>query len=468
MSLPPADRPEPAAGEDAARQALHLFAATLSGETLAVAAHKLAIRLAAGHGFSRVAVGLRRGGALQVEAVSNLAADDPQSPLLQLLAGAMEEALEQGSTLALPGSELDAAVITVEHAALRRQVGASVATVPLAVHGQPLGAVSVERQGGAPIGGDELQQLEQMLGLAAPVLHLMQRAERRWPQRLKASLRGAVQRLREPEQRGWRRGLAALAALLLVLVAAPFEHRVGGRARVEGELQRVLVAPVDGFLKTAHVRAGDRVASGAALVDLVEADLRLEQERWASQLAQHENAYAAAMARSDRTQASISLARIGEAQAQLSLVGEQLSRSRLTAPFDGVVIQGDLSQSIGAPVRQGDPLLTLATTDAFRVVIEIDEFDIAAVRPGQRGVLALSSLPWDTQDIVVERITPLAKAVDGGNVFEVQARLARATDEIRPGLQGRAKLVVGRAPPLWAWSRPLLQRARLALWAGVL
>lgn len=226
-----------------------------------------------------------------------------------------------------------------------------------------------------------------------------------------------------------------------------------------------MVAPADGFVKTAHVRAGDRVKAGDALVDLLDGDLRLERERWTSQLAQHENAYAAAMSKSDRASASTSVARINEAQSQLALVDEQLLRGRVAAPFDALVIQGDLSQSIGAPVRQGDILLTLATTGLHRVIVEVDEVDIGRVQPGQHGRLALSSLPWDSQDLIVERITPLAKAVDGRNVFEVEARLVAPRADLRPGLLGRADLVVGRLPPLWAWTAHALERLRVAWWS---
>ncbi len=156
--------------------------------------------------------------------------------------------------------------------------------------------------------------------------------------------------------------------------------------------------------------------------------------------------------------------RVAEAQAQLALIDEQLARGRITAPFDAMVIDGDLSRSIGAPVRQGDKLLTLATTDAFRVIADIDEVDIGRVAVGQGGELALSSLPWDRHPIVVERIAPLARAVDGRNIFEVEARLLQPPAELRPGLLGRAELVVGQRPPLWVWTGQALDRIRLAWW----
>ena len=62
---------------------------------------------------------------------------------------------------------------------------------------------------------------------------------------------------------------------------------------------------------------------------------------------------------------------------------------------------------------------------------------------------------------------PLAKAVDGRNVFEVEARLLAPREALRPGLLGRADLVVGRLPPLWAWTGHVLDRLRVALWSWI-
>ena len=170
------------------------------------------------------------------------------------------------------------------------------------------------------------------------------------------------------------------------------------------------------------------------------------------------------MARADRTQLVISQARADEARAQLALVDEQLGRIRLEAPFDGVVIRGDLSQSLGAPVQRGDVLLTVAPRDRFRVIIEVDERDIAWIKVAQQGSLALSALPWDTLPLKVVRITPMASPMEGRNVFEVEANLESQPDTLRPGLQGVARISVGEAPVLWAWTHRLGEWLRLKAW----
>ena len=165
----------------------------------------------------------------------------------------------------------------------------------------------------------------------------------------------------------------------------PVSYRIGAPARIEGAVQRIVAAPLDGYLAKAHVRPGDSVRAGDLLVELADQDLLLEQRRWEGALAQHENGYAAALARADRAQFVITQGKAGEARAQLDLVRQQLSRTRLLAPIDGIVIKGDLSQGLGAPVQRGDSLITIAPAEQYRLIINVDERDIAGVAPGQRG-----------------------------------------------------------------------------------
>jgi multidrug efflux pump subunit AcrA (membrane-fusion protein) len=476
-------------GSGLAPAALALYAKVVSASSLDAAAHRLVSALTADAGFTRASIGLHEHGVTRLLASTGLDLSNPQAELPQRLLGAMDEAIEQGITLSWPPAPaplLSSSLsplpspaqevsdpIRIEHQAMQRQTGGVVASVPLGVAGEVFAAVCVERDQGPPLSDAELLRLEQLLVLLAPVLRWMVFGTQPWHQRAWREILQAVSALRQPQRRVRRRVLALAALLLFFLAVVPLQDDVSGRARIEGAQQRIVSAPTDGYVKTAYVRPGDRVKVGDPLVDLVEGDLQLERGRWTSQIEQHENAYAAAMAKSDRVGASTSMARIGEAQAQLALVDEQLARGRIRAPFDALVIQGDLSQAVGAPVRQGDTLLTLATTAAFRVIVEIDEGDIARVHPGQAGQLVLSSLPWDRQQLVVERISPLSRAVEGRNVFEVETRLATAPGtnaaaspvDLRPGLIGRAELVTGRKPPLWAWTRHLLDRIRLTWWS---
>ncbi len=451
-----------------AAAALQLYARLLQSTSLQAAAQSLVVSLAQDFGLARASLGWRHDSRTRLLASTGVDRPEAAGDLAEQLVGAMDEALEQARTLVWPPSDAEEAStspLRFELHTLQRTLGGAAAVVPLGHEGEAFGCLCAERSSaGQNFSPTELQRLEQTLQLAAPALRWMQRAEWPWHRRARFAWQQMWLRLRQPQQRLQRRLLLAAAAALAAITLLPLPHEVAGRARLEGAEQRVLVAPADGFVKAAHVRPGDRVAAGAPLLQLVEDDLQLERDRWSSTLAQHENAYAAAMAGADRVGTATSMARVSEAQAQLALVEERLQRGRLVAPFDAVVIAGDLSQAIGAPVRQGDVLLTLASGGQQRVIVEVDETDIARVQPGQAGVLALSSLPWQGEDLIVERIVPMSRAVDGRNVFEVQARLVAPGPGLRPGLLGRASVVVGRRPPLWVWLGAAASRVRLAWW----
>ena len=85
--------------------------------------------------------------------------------------------------------------------------------------------------------------------------------------------------LRGPAGGRLRIGLGLSALALAVLLAVPFEYRVGGNARVEGAIQRVLVAPVDGFLKQSLVRPGDLVKAGQVLAKLEALDVSATRDQ---------------------------------------------------------------------------------------------------------------------------------------------------------------------------------------------
>jgi hypothetical protein len=375
---------------------------------------------------------------------------------------AWNEALDQHTSILFPDPRPQAHPrITLAHSRLRPNPAGAVASVPLVAGGVAIGALCVERHD-RPIGADELATLEHLACLAAPVLNLMRLNQRGLFERSRDTLREA---LAKHAAHGTRRGLlAAAVAGAAVLALWPIDWRVGGHARLEGAMQRVLVAPADGFLRQVHARPGQVVKAGQVLVELADQDLLLEQQRWQSALAQHDNAYAAANAHADRAQQVIHQSRAAEAQAQLELVQLRLERGRIDAPFDAVVVQGDLSQQLGAPLSQGAELMTLAPQGQFRVIVEVDERDIAAVAVGQPGTLALSALPWDTLPIRVSRITPMATALEGRNVYEVEAELKAPGGALRPGLQGSAHLVVGQRSALASVSRRLVDGLRLALW----
>ena len=82
---------------------------------------------------------------------------------------------------------------------------------------------------------------------------------------------------------------------------------------------------------------------------------------------------------------TILAAQIDQVEAMLTLVSDKLARATLVAPFDGVVVSGDLHQLLGTPVELGKVLFQIAPLDAYREILQVDERDIAYLQVGQAG-----------------------------------------------------------------------------------
>jgi hypothetical protein len=134
------------------------------------------------------------------------------------------------------------------------------------------------------------------------------------------------------------------------------------------------------------------------------------------------------------------------------------------APFDGVIVRGDLSQQLGSPVEVGKLLFELAPLATWRVIVQVDERDIADLADGRRGELVLTSLPRQGWPLQVRRITPVSVAEQGRNHFRVEAALDRAGTEMRPGMEGVAKVDAGRRSLLWIGTHRFTDWLRLTWW----
>ena len=152
------------------------------------------------------------------------------------------------------------------------------------------------------------------------------------------------------------------------------------------------------------------------------------------------------------------------AQAQLALIRAQLDRTRIIAPFDGLVVSGDLSQSVGTALRRGEELFRIAPLDDWRVVLRVDEEDIRDITAGQTGRLRLSARPEAPLAFEITQVTPVAQAEGGRNAFRVEARLADPPDWLRPAMEGVARVDIDERLIADIWTRRARIRLSLFLW----
>jgi hypothetical protein len=128
------------------------------------------------------------------------------------------------------------------------------------------------------------------------------------------------------------------------------------------------------------------------------------------------------------------------------------------------VVEGDLSQQLGAPVEKGDPLFRIAGGDGHRLSLDIGEYDTRLVTPGATGTLALTGLSNRPIGIEITRLAEVATTAEGRAIIRAEARLIDPPAGLRPGLEGVAKIGAGEASLLYALWRPIIERTRVLLW----
>jgi biotin carboxyl carrier protein len=411
----------------------------------------------------QVQLGLEKGRSVRVVAVSHSAWFDERASLVNLAANAMNEAFDQRVRILWPEPESAAALITAGHRRYADGSGsAAICSLPLEVNQRVVGVLMLERD--APFAARELEFLDTAALTLAPVLNLKHGSDESLLGHARRSGHEWLTRITDSSHPGIKLGVVVVAMVLLAMAIWPSRYRVTSKAVVEGAVQRAAVAPFEGYIRAAPARAGDVVRAGQVLASLEDQDLRLERVRWDSELEVALRKEREAMATNDRVNARLAAAQANQARAQLDLVIERLARVDISAPFDAVVVKGDLSQQLGSPVEQGKVLFELAPLDAWRVILKVDERDIAWVREGQHGELMLSSLPGQSSPFVVSKVTPVSVAEEGRNYFRVEADLGKGAPKLRPNMEGVGKIEAGEKSLLWIWTHRLVDWVRMIWW----
>lgn len=444
---------------------LEAMAVALRHERFQQALFDLSNELRRRFGSTRVAIGLLRHGEIRLAALSEAATFEKSSPLVHAYAATMNEACDLAQTVEAAAPEHDAPDSFRAHTALLQRTGAGrLLSLPIAQRAKCVAVVTIEREAPTPFLEEERKWLETFGALLAPVVTQRVDAERGSWQRLREETRRFLGALLGPRHLLWKAGTLLAALALALLVFLPVPYRISAKTVTEGEIQRVAAAPFEGFLSASFVRAGDTVAKGQPLAQLDDHDLRVDRAKWASERDQYDNKLREAMAGHDLTAMQVVGAQLREAQAQLDLLDDKLSRVRILAPYDGVVVTGDLSQQIGTPLEAGKKLFEIAPLHSYRIVLQVDERDIGQVHEGQDGQLVISGLAGDPMPFTVAKIMPVATAQDGRNFYRVEAHLKQDSPLLLPGMEGIGKIGTGRRKLGWVLFHGLFDWLRLNLW----
>lgn len=408
-------------------------------------------------GCSRVILGLRNRGSVQVRAISGASNVDVKSPAHQSIESAMREAIHAGRRIDFHAGNLKSSE-TLAHEILAQSSGVGrIVTLPLP---GGRGALMLEWAADAAADPTGERLLEATAPMLPPVFDLLFRA------RPNATVFAARRWWRASGERR-RRVIIGCAAALGLLLLFPFHYRIGADCRLVPQVKRVIAAPFEGQLKKSHVQPGDHVTEGQALAEMDNRELRLrEAELLAAReraLKQRDKAMSNTGEGADFASAQVADFEARSVGEELALVQRKLALLEIKSPLTGVVLTGDLRRDEGRPVQQGQVMFEVAPLAEMLVEIDAPDREVSRVRAGVPITFRLDAFGGGTREGRIARVHPQSEPRDGRNVFICEAPVTNP-GELRPGMRGRARIESDRRPLIWILGHRLWEWVATTIW----
>lgn len=124
------------------------------------------------------------------------------------------------------------------------------------------------------------------------------------------------------------------------------------------------------------------------------------------------------------------------AQATLKSLELELEKTRITAPFDGVVARRYLH--IGQEVAKNDRLFWISAVQPLRVKFTLPEAYLGRVRKGTELIVVTSATPGEVHPARVVFVSPVVDP--SSDTIDVTAELEGRSTNLRPGMTANIRL----------------------------
>jgi hypothetical protein len=241
------------------------------------------------------------------------------------------------------------------------------------------------------------------------------------------------------------------------------------------------------FSKKAYERYADLYRQGAVSMQQVE-DYQKQAETDASNLLELQANVQQKQQQRRQAEDQIKVAE-GELQRlneELKYATDELSRARITMPFNGVIIDHHLSDKVGTYLEKGSTFATAeeANTDVLRARVQVPEVVADRLKAGRDVEVKLMAFPDDPIRGKVVAVEPSIhlleteqnRSADTGNTVTVAhpeagrllgviIKLPNENGQLRPGMSGYAKIQGDTVPVAVAFTRALARFFNIEVWS---
>jgi len=264
---------------------------------------------------------------------------------------------------------------------------------------------------------------------------------------------------------------AALATHIVALESAPAERLLDGT--VEAVHQTTVSAQTAGRVTEIMFDVNDSVSAGALIMRIrsseqvagltqAQAALKEATAREAEAQTRYQRIYdmyqrkVVAKATLDEASAArdAAVARLLAAKAGLDAAREGVAYTEIRAPYSGVVTRKHVQ--VGEAVAPGTPLMTGASLDALRVVVEVPQSVIEQVRRARKAVVYFGD-----RRIEGTGLTLFPSAEPETNTFRARIELPKDVQGLAPGMFVKVGLVTGEDRRLLVPRSAIVERSEM-------
>jgi membrane fusion protein (multidrug efflux system) len=235
----------------------------------------------------------------------------------------------------------------------------------------------------------------------------------------------------------------AVAVEAAKVVAAPLSEQVTAVGTLLSNEAVTISSEIPGRLKEIHFEEGQPVEKGAPLFTLddsvyraqladAEAKLKLAEQTHQRTTQLFKNKYATAQSADEAT------SNLAVSTATVELARVQLEKTRIVAPFSGIV--GLRHVSAGEYITSGQALVNLEAIDPVKADFRVPERFLPAIRVGQTIRIKVDAYPDDTFEGKVYAIDPRLDVA--GRSLLVRALVPNKDQRLRPGLFARVTVLL--------------------------
>lgn len=238
--------------------------------------------------------------------------------------------------------------------------------------------------------------------------------------------------------------------------------------------QSTVSAQTSGTVQSLPYDVDDSVAAGDLIVQLEDSEQQSRLRQAQAGLEEAEAALADARQRFERIEAvherglvsrqefdqarnnlAAARARVERAKGAVSEAQEQLSYTRVLAPYGGILTERHVE--VGEAVNPGQPLLSGLSLEQLRVVVDLPQKYAELARKERQAQVTLA----DGRVLETGKITFYPYANPQTHTFRLRMRLSDLNGSLFPGMLVKVSVPVASREALWVPASSLIQRGEL-------